>query len=661
MTNSLSTIPAATGRSVLVAVALLWLVAGFVPSTSTGTERPNILWITAEDMSPTLGCYGDDYATTPHIDELAAQSVRYTHAFATAPVCSPSRSCLITGCYAPTLGTHNMRSAFPLPDWMNGFPALLRAQGYYTSNRVKTDYNTSSEERLKRASWDESSPQAHWRNRRDGQPFFSVFNLMTSHQSRTMAWPREQFLEEVQSRLDPSEIHDPEQAPVPPYYPDTPIVRRTLARYYDCVTAMDREVGEILDQLTADGLDDETIVFFYSDHGSGMPRHKRVLLDTGSHVPLLIRFPRKYAALAPAKAGESVARLVSFVDFPPTVLRLANVEVPAHFQGFAFLGVQAAPPRQYVFGHRDRIDEALDTARTVRDGRFLYIRNFMPHLGYNQPSAWPDQGEIQGEFSQRADPRTMTSAQWHFAGPRRPVEELYDCETDPLNLHDLTTSVAHESVLQRMRTRLRQHLLESRDLGFVPEIELWQLSNGTTPWEVAEAGRVPRTQLLDAAERVGVADEESLVLGLASPIAGVRYWSALGLAARPNLSDSARNPLLGALKDESYAVRIEAASALAQHGSIEPALPVLIQALGQQNLTAVLYAARAIELLGSAAADAAPAMRRALARAEAVLPAGAAATNGREDLAMFIGFSTRTFVAVLQLAKDEGQDSAASR
>ena len=270
-------------------------------------DKPNILWITAEDMSATLGCYGDEYANTPNIDKLATESVRYTHAFATAPVCSPSRSCLITGCYATSLGTQQMRSAFPIPESMTGFPSILREQlGYYTSNNVKTDYNTANWEKIIAGSWNESSAEAHWRNRSEAekkQPFFSVFNLMTSHQSRSMVWPYEQFQSDVQSRLSAEDKHDPDTAPLPPYYVDTPIVRREWARLYDCVTAMDQEVGKILEQLETDGLADDTIVFFYSDHGSGMPRHKRALLDSGMHVPLLIRFPEKYQHLAPSKPG----------------------------------------------------------------------------------------------------------------------------------------------------------------------------------------------------------------------------------------------------------------------------------------------------------------------------------------------------------------------
>ena len=256
---------------------LLGLCAGILAA-----DRPNILWITAEDMSPVLGCYGDQFAITPNIDKLAKESVRYTKAFASAPVCSPSRSCLITGCYPTSLSTQQMRSGFAIPKSMRGFPALLRARGYYTTNNVKTDYNTGNYADITKASWNESSTTAHWRKRTEkAHPFFSVFNLMTSHQSRSMVWPYARFKEEVQSTLSPSAIHDPNKVTLPPYYPDTPLIRRELARFYDCVTAMDQQVGAILQQLKEDRLAENTIVFFYSDHGSGMPRHKRALLDSG--------------------------------------------------------------------------------------------------------------------------------------------------------------------------------------------------------------------------------------------------------------------------------------------------------------------------------------------------------------------------------------------
>ena len=326
-------------RAALTALALL------LPAASSAADTPNILWITAEDMSPTLGCYGDAYATTPNLDAFAKGAVRYTRAFAAAPVCSPSRSTLITGIWAPNLGTSQMRSTFPLPPDVKGFPTYLREAGYFTTNSVKTDYNTSDEPRLIKESWDESSDAAHWRSalRKDGQPFFAVFIHTVTHQSRTMVWPYPVFKAAVQSALKPAEIHDPAKATVPAYYPDTEIVRREIARFYDCVTVMDAEVGKLLQQLEEDGLADDTIVFFYSDHGSGMPRHKRLLHDTGMRVPLLVRFPEKYKHLAPAAAGETVDSLVTFADFAPTVLSLASVPVPEAMQGEIFLGPDAAP------------------------------------------------------------------------------------------------------------------------------------------------------------------------------------------------------------------------------------------------------------------------------------------------------------------------------
>ncbi len=630
-------------RSPLVA-ALIAIACG----TAAAEDRPNILWITAEDFSPALGCYGDSYAHTPNIDGLAAESVRYTHAFATAPVCSPARSCLITGRYAPSLGTQDMRSAFPIPERMEGFPSRLRKLGYYTTNNKKTDYNTSREPAIVEASWDESSGDAHWRKRDGDAPFFSVFNLVTSHQSRAMVWPRRRFLDKVQSRLKPAEIHDPAKAPVPPYYPDTMVVRRTVARFYDCVTAMDKEVGAILDQLEADGLADETIVFFYGDHGTGLPRHKRALLDTGMRVPLLVRFPEKYEHLAPAEPGETVDRLVSFVDFGPTVLSLAGADIPDDTQGKPFLGEAAASPREYVYGHRDRVDEAFDVARSVRSKRYLYIRNYRPDLGYNQPSWWPDKGVIRDEIYRLAAPKTMTDPQWHYAAPSRPVEELYDCREDPKNLHNLADSDEHQDVLRRLRKANRRHLREIHDVGFLPESEAWKVAENTTPWKATRDGSLDVGPLIDAASDVGKAKEATLLSNLASERPGVRYWGAIGLAARDSLSAKARKALEQALSDGSAAVRTAAARALGTHGEADKALPVLTDTLKHDSLTAVLKAARNIEMLGDAARGAVPAMRQVLERARSIRPSDTPATvvqTGKQDLAMFTSFAAKGFLA----------------
>lgn len=580
--------------------AIFVVLCCFVFGTNTSSaDRPNILWITAEDMSATLGCYGDAFATTPNIDRLWKQSSRYMNAFATAPVCSPSRACLINGCIATTQGTHSMRSLFPLPAEMTGFPSLLRQSGYYTSNNVKTDYNSAAEPSIIAAAWNDSSETAHWRGRKPGQPFFSVFNLMTSHQSRTMVWPYQQFKDEVQSKLDPDQIHDPSRVPLPPYYPDTPLVRKTVARYYDCVTLMDKQVGEILEQLDADGLSDDTVVFFYSDHGSGMPRHKRALFDSGMRVPMLIRFPGKFAKLAPHAPIGGVDRLVCFEDFGPTVLSLAGIDsLPRFMRGHPFLGPLDTTRRELVYGHRDRVDEMIDMARSVRSKEYLYIRNFMPHLGYNQQSAWIDQGEIRQDFYALAESGPATPAQAQYLNATRPREELYDCRNDPLNLKNLATSAEHQSILAEMRDALRKHVVDSRDLGFVPEIELWHRTKGTTPIEWAKSGALDVESLLDAANLVGIDDFETIGRALDDQDASVRYWGAVSCSAASSFPDKIAKRLVVALDDKSLAVRIEAANAIARHTMDQKSFDTLVALLQHTDQTVVLHAARAIELLG---------------------------------------------------------------
>lgn len=626
--------------SFCIAATILGLVMlGWSSATvdAADAQRPNIVWITAEDMSPTLGCYGDEFANTPHLDALARESTKYSHAFATAPVCSPARSCLINGCIATTQGTHPMRSQFPLPATMRGFPALLREVGYYTTNNVKTDYNSAAEPRIIRQSWDDNSESAHWRKRPPGSPFFSVFNLMTTHQSRTMVWPYAQFEAEIQNELPPDDIADPSQVPVPPYYPDTPLVRKTVARFYDCVTVMDRQVGRLLKQLEADGLSENTIVFFYSDHGSGMPRHKRALFDSGMRVPLLIRFPEKYRHLAPTPSGEWTDRLVCFEDFAPSVLSLAGFErLPAFLRGESFLGPHAGTPRRFVFGHRDRVDEVIDMARSVRSQDYLYIRNFMPHRGYNQQSAWVDESELQQEFYALAESGNATSAQAQYLDPARPQEELYDCVRDPLNLDNLAESQEHHATLQAMRQTLHQHVVASRDLGFLPEIEQWNHADDTTPMQWAQAGELPIERLFSAASLVGSQRFKAMQSALDDSDESVRYWAAVASTAADRLPDNLQQKLRQRLRDPSSAVRLEAAGALARHGDTTAAYPVLAELLEQEDETVLLYTARTIELLADPAHR--EMMQSLFDRFE----------NAPGDLAWFIRFSTTGYLNRLE-------------
>jgi N-sulfoglucosamine sulfohydrolase len=631
-------------RQSMTLLIISWLCVITIASAHAA-DRPNILWITAEDMSPTLGCWGDEYAYTPNIDALAKESVIYTQAFATAPVCSPARSCLISGCYATSLGTQRLRSAFPIPDRIVGFPSLLRQAGYYCTNNVKTDYNVADMAAMIRDSWDACSSEANWRGRAEGQPFFAVFNHMTSHQSRTMVWPYDQFRSQVQSQLPPDKIHDPDLAPVPPYYPDTPRIRKCVARYYDCVSVMDQEVGQLLEQLEQDGLAEDTIVFFYSDHGSGMPRHKRLILDSGLHVPLLVRFPKKYQHLAPAQAGERLGRLVSFVDFPPTVLKLCGIEVPSYMQGLPFLSQDVQPGqgdglprRSYVYGARDRVDEAYDLARSVRDNQYLYVRNFMPHLSYNQPSFYSDQGEIRDEIRRFAREHwdELSPAQRHYVAATRPLEELYDVQADPQNLHNLAESAEHQDTLKRMRRELARWMLETRDAGFLPEAEAWRRAGHSTVFElVQDPERYPLQRIIQAASLVGVRTDSlaTRVQMLHDDDAAVRYWAAVGFVAMRDRAKPVRKELMEALEDASPAVRIEAATALVDCGESEQALAVLVNELENEDGSVALHAARTIELLDVRTPAVIAAMKAARSQAA-----------GPGDMKMFMRFVVDAFL-----------------
>jgi uncharacterized sulfatase len=622
-------------------ILLILLAIGCAETLAT--EYPNILWLTAEDMSPHLGCYGDGEARTPRLDAFARESVRYTRAFATAPVCSPARSCLITGMYATSLGTQRLRSQFPVPDFVQPFTARLRTAGYYCTNNVKTDYNLQNEAAFIRRAWDESSSTAHWRSRRKGQPFFAVVNFMTTHQSRTGVWPHEQFEREVATQLTAEERHDPAQLTLPPYYPDTTEARRAWARYRDCITAMDKQVGGVLDQLAADKLAQDTIVFFFSDHGMGMPRGKRCLYDSGMHVPLLIRCPRKWAPLASAPAGGTCDRLVSFVDFAPTVLRLCGLETPAHFQGHAFLGADAAPPGAFVYGARDRVDEAFDVARSVRDDRWLYIRNFMPHLSWMQPEGFSDGSTFRREFKRLAAAGRLAPGPMTYAAPRRALEELYDTQADPHQLNNLAAESDYQQVLEKLRGELQRWQLSTRDAGLLTEPQMEsRLKPGGTPWSIAQNEQTyPLERLLEAADSVG--REDAAVLQrqwLRDPDDGVRYWAAIGLHAAAELEEADRSALRAALRDDVAVVRIKSAAALASHGEAPDALAVLSHALQNESPEVVLHAARALELLGPAAAPVYPAMRAALATARQRESTG-------NDIAMFTRFSLEAALAII--------------
>lgn len=593
-----------------VFVALLVLCFGI--NAQANPARPNVLWITCEDMSPNLGCYGDAYAVTPRIDRFASEAVRYTAAFAPIGVCAPSRSCLITGMWPPSIGTHHMRCQATLPQSVHCFPYYLRQGGYYCTNNVKTDYNFAPPE----GTWDVSSRQAHWRGRAAGQPFFSVFNLTTTHEGQVRL-PDEQFARRT-ANLPREARHDPALAPLPPYHPDVREVRRDWARYADLISVLDGEVGAILDELERDGLADETIVFFFSDHGAGLPRSKRWLYDTSTRVPLLIRFPKRYENLAPSAPRTTCDRLVSFVDFGATVLSLAGVPIPSTMQGVPFLGAEAGAEREYVYGFRDRMDERYDMLRSVRDERYKLIRNYQPELPYfgAQHVSYMYEMPTMRAWQRLADEGQLTGAAAQWMSRTKPEVELYDTVADPWEIHNLADDPQYSEVRQRLHAELARWMREIGDLGFLPECDLRTRFGAESPYDAVR--RAPRSYPFDrvfaaaelaASTRAASAEERSKLLELVDDDdAAIRYWAVQGLVNRggaaTNVDAKRHAALVGALADTAPAVRIAAAEALAAEDGDEQGLPVLVAALQSEDEWARLLAANSLDRLDERAASA---------------------------------------------------------
>ncbi len=541
------------GLGVWVSAPGVWL-AGHAPDTKHQAPGPNILWITSEDNGPHLGCYGDRYATTPNLDRLAARGMIYQHAWSNAPVCAPARTAIISGMYPTSTGSEHMRSMTRLPAHMKMFPQLLREAGYYCTNNSKEDYNLEKTGKV----WDESSTKAHWKNRAPGQPFFAVFNITVTHESQIRARPHKV-------------VHDPAQVRVPAYHPDTPEVRQDWAQYHDKLTEMDTIAGRHLKELADAGLAEDTIVFYFGDHGPGLPRCKRSPYNSGLHVPLIVSIPatgRRHRQLASKdyQPGGKSERLVSFVDLAPTVLSLAGIQPPEYVQGHAFLGEFEAPPQPYVYGFRGRMDERYDLVRSVRDQRYVYLRNYLPHSIYGQHVAYMFQTPTTRVWKQLHDAAKLTPAQSHFWQPK-PPEELYDLQNDPDEVRNLAGSAAHQDVLERLRSAHRQHVFKVRDVGFLPEDEIHSRSRGSTPYEIGhDDARYPLERIFRTAELAASLKPEAtaeLNQALRDPDAAVRYWAALGLLMR---GKAGVGPLRQALSDDAPSVRIVAAQALAQHG-----------------------------------------------------------------------------------------------
>jgi len=450
-------------------LGLSLLTLAFQPVSGIETvkqeKRPNILWISTEDFSPHLGCYGDKIARTPTIDKLAAQGIRFTNVFTTAAICAPCRAGIITGMYQTSIGCMHMRTTsyrrsveHPLeftavpPHYVKAFTEYLRVAGYYCTNNNKTDYQFAKDP-VPESIWDECSKTAHYKNRPDkDQPFFAVFNHVGTHESQN--W-------------DISKVKtDPNTVKIPPYYPDTEIIRRNLAKMYDNTARLDSVVAGLLAELEKEGVAENTIVFFWGDHGDGLPRSKRWLYDSGLNIPLVIRWPGKL------KPGTVNDQLISSIDFGPTVLSMAGVKVPAHMHGKPFLGNQAADPRSYVFGARDRVDEAYDMIRSVRSKDYLYIRNFYPNEPFTIWVPYLNKMPIMQEMMRLDAEGKLNANQKRWMAETRPAEELYDVKADPFQLKNLSEDPKYKGVLAEMRLQQDNWAVTTADLGRMNEPEM---------------------------------------------------------------------------------------------------------------------------------------------------------------------------------------------
>jgi len=449
----------------IIPVALSFGYAVDSEAQTKEQKRPNIIWISTEDFSPHLGCYGDKLAQTPNIDKLASQGVRFTNVFTTAAICAPCRAGIITGMYQNSIGCMHMRTtgyrrsvenpieftAVP-PHYVKAFTEYLRVAGYYCTNNNKTDYQFAKDP-VPESIWDDCSKTAHYKNRTDkNQPFFAVFNYTGTHESQN--WD----IRKVKT--------DPKKVNVPPYYPDTEIVRRNLAKSYDNTAKLDSMVASMLAELEREGEADNTIVFFWGDHGDGLPRAKRWLYDSGLNIPLIIKWPGN------VKPGTVSDQLISSIDFGPTVLSMADVKVPVHMHGRAFLGNQTAEARQYVFGARDRVDESYDMIRSVRSKDYLYIRNFYPNEPFHIWVPYLNKMPIMQEMMRLDAEGKLNQDQKKWMANTRPPEELYDVKADPFQLKNLADDQKYKTVLAEMRLQQDNWTVAINDLGRMNESEM---------------------------------------------------------------------------------------------------------------------------------------------------------------------------------------------
>lgn len=563
-------------------------------SDGLGNSRPNILWVTIEDTSPQfLGCYGNKDASTPVIDKLAEEGVRFTNAFSTGSVCSPSRSCIITGVKTYKLGTGNHRSNYPIPEFIKGFPYYLQKEGYYVTNNAKTDYNVGNVEQFTKEAWNECSEKADWENRKPGQPFFAVYNFMDSHQSRTMtesySWYRKNVLDELQEeeRIGDNDFE------MPPFYNNSPEMRKQFARVYNSIKLTDNKIGALLTRLEKDHLKDNTIIFFYADHGEGVPRGKTNGINLGYRVPFVIWFPEKYKNLSPwGTSGIVSDELIDFEDLAPTLISLAGGTIPKYLKGRVLMGNKRSKKTDHLILSEDRSDNGIDMVRSVTDGKYMYSRNFMPFMPQVRYIRYMEIGEIKQQMRTDLAEKKLDPLQQSLF-EERPTEFLYDIENDIWETKNLVSDPAYKTVLDKMRNQLKTEILQARDVLMLPEYEIGLISKTTTPYEFRLNDKnYPITEIYDAASLSGfrgkdIAARQVKLLANSNKI--VRYWAILGLRSQNHeILKSYSKQIIQAMSDSYPPVAVTAAAIAYQQFGNKSAVEKLKKMCANDNMDMAL-------------------------------------------------------------------------
>jgi len=532
-------------------------IAFFALSTfAVEKEKPNILWITFEDTSPHfIGCYGNKDARTPNIDRLAREGIRFTRAYATGAVCSPSRSTIITGVKTYKLGTGNHRSEYPIPNFIKGFPYYLRRMGYFTSNCGKRDYNVADAKKLTREAWD-ANGKVGWWNRKEGQPFFSVFNFNDSHQSRTMSWPFDRYEKTVLKNLGPEQRIRDNQFSMPPFLKDSPEMRKQFARVYNSIRLVDMRIGQLLKRLEADGLREDTIIFLFADHGEGMPRGKQNGINLSYQVPFIIWVPEKYKHLSPWGTGGVVTdELISFEDLAPTVISLAGGSIPEYMGGRILMGKNRSEPTDHLVCSTDRSDNGIDLVRAVVDGEYFYARNFMAYMPEERFLSYSENSEIMQQIRRDLAEGKLNALQESLFTPRAP-EFLFNLKNDPWETVNLAKDPAQQKRLQNMRKLLNKEMLAARDILFLPEYEIELLSKETTPYEFRlDEKKYPFEKIYKAALLSGFRGSDvtrKQIKLLKNPNRIVRYWATIGLLAQSKSDLEPFKKIIAAAMDDPY-------------------------------------------------------------------------------------------------------------